>query len=56
MSSYKTYSVKTFDPELNRMVTYVYLAPENIDQLKEHYFGKLSWQVKEIIKDIEEKQ
>ena len=54
--NYKTYSVKTFDPELNRMVTYVYLAPEIKDQLKKHYFEKLSWEVKEIIKDIEEKQ
>ena len=37
------------------MDTCVYLTPETKDQLKEHYFGKLSWEVKEIIKDIEEK-
>ena len=54
--NYKTYSVKTFDPQVNRMVTCVYLTPETKDQLKEHYFGKLGWEVKEIIKDTDEKQ
>ena len=54
--TYKTYSVKTFDPELNRMVTCVYLAPETKDQLKEHYFGKLGWEEKEMVKSILEKQ
>ena len=53
--NYKTYSAKTFDPELNIMDTCVYLTPETKDQFKEHYFGKLGWEAKEIIKDIEEK-
>ena len=54
--NYKTYSVKKFDPELNRMVHCIYLTKETKDQLKEHYFGKLAWEEKEMVKSILEKQ
>ena len=54
--NYKTYSVKKFDPELNRMVNCIYLTKETKYQLKEHYFGKLGWEEKEMEKSILEKQ
>ena len=54
--NYKTYSVKKFDPELNKMVTCIYLTKETKDKLNKRYFEGLDWRVKEIIKDIKEKQ
>ena len=42
----ETYSVKKFDPELNRMVICVYLTEETKDKIKKHYSGELGWRDK----------
>ena len=46
MSNYKTYTVKKFDPQVNRMVNCVYRAEENKDKLRKYYLEKLDGEYK----------
>ena len=65
--NYKTYSVKTIDPESNKTIYNIYLTEETKDQLEDQLNREinrsekgsscqLGWEVKEMIKMIREKR
>ena len=59
--NYKTYSVKTIDPESNKTIYNIYLTEETKDQLEDQLNreinrSELGWEEKEMIKMIREKR